>query len=187
MSKESLEKTILDIERSVKDNLMEVQKTCDPRDMARVNPEKWAELAIRLLNGSTGLQIRKELGCAYSTIKKVEGQISAELGQLADQKIQEVRVLTNQNDELMQQHYENLANKAANGESFTDEDSRIAKNLADAGTKLHFRSDRLEGRADIITETRVVSDDDLQQTADAARARLRMRQGAIDVELEEEV
>lgn len=187
MSKESLEKTILDIEKSVKDNLMEVQKTCDPRDMARVNPEKWAELAIRLLNGSTGLQIRKELGCAYSTIKKVENQISAELGQLAEQKIQEVRVLTNQNDELMQHHFENLAQKAARGEAFTDEDSRIAKNFSDAGTKLHFRSDRLEGRADIITETRVVSDDDLQQTADAARARLKMRQGAIDVEFEEEV
>lgn len=174
----------IDVEQAVRDNLLKAQKESDYRQVAHRDPRRWCEIATLLMNGASGLEIRQKIGGNHRTIKKIEAQLSEQLGEIAHLKAQEVQVLTSQNDELMGAHYDRLAEKLGAGEDLTDEQARVVKNLADAGVKLSHRVDRLLGRADVVVEQRVISDSDLQDTASAARARLAEMKKADIVEIE---
>ena len=78
-----LAKPQLDVEKIVRENLLATQKESDRRELCHLDPERWCEMAVMLMNGSSALEIRKKLGRSHYTVKRVEAQMSQELGEVA--------------------------------------------------------------------------------------------------------
>ena len=176
-----LVKPQLDVEKIVRKNLLATQKKSDKREMCHREPQRWCEIAVYLMNGSSGLEIRNKTGAGHYSIKRVEAQMSEELGEVAKEKAMNLRVLTNQTDELLQMVQDQCA---AKGEVSKDDAFAITQ-LGKAGIGLQHRVERTEGRADVVVEQRVISDSDLQETASAARERLAeiKKADVIDIEV----
>ena len=181
MSDKTAEQVLAKAAQDITEMCKERSRNGHHNDLAVTNPNLWIDVAKRCVHGQGVKQVMRETGVGQCTYYKINRQIAEIKNTYKEFQLSNIHANIDAVDDLQAEWLEKMR---SSGEIDANQ-AKAVKELAVANQINSQRSNRLSDGADQIIKQVTVTDEDLDDTAAAARARIAQRAEAIDVELEE--
>lgn len=160
------------------EQLVKVREEAKGASLAKTRPDEWMEIACSLTMGQSPTSLRKDRGGKwdYQTICRVKAEIEDISGLDNLKKGWALESATNIN--LIRNTMAEGIQRWADAGDLDDKQMQALNKALDVESRIH---QRLRGEADVVTETRAVTDEDLAELKKNLLAGMR-KADVIDVE-----
>ncbi len=181
MSEQTAEQVLAKAAHDIEEMCKERSRTAHHNDLAVTDPQMWVEVAKRCVHGQGVKQVMRELGVGQCTYYKINRQIAEIKNTYKEFQLSNIHANIDAVDDLQAEWLEKMRKS---GEIDAGQ-AKAVMELSKANQINSQRVNRLSDGADQVIKQVIVTDEELDDTAAAARARIAQRAEAIDAEFEE--
>ena len=181
MSEQTAEQVLAKAAHDIEEMCKERSRTAHHNDLAVTKPQLWVNVAQRCLHGQGVKQVMRETGVGQCTYWKINRHIAEIKNTYKEFLLDNIHANIDAVDDLKAEWVQKMRESG----EMDPNAAKAYQNMTISNKIDHDRVNRINDGADHVVKQVTVTDEELDDTAAAARARIAQRAEAIDVEFEE--